>query len=155
MTTTTANKAAALPLNQIIAGDCIEVMRSLPEASVDLIFADPPYNLQLRGDLHRPDNSKVDAVDDAWDQFASFEAYDHFTRDWLAAARARGLDTCAQAAWSHYHKAIRPVLGLQEEEIVVCGMALGYADRDAPENHLATERTPARTFMRFEGFEGG
>ncbi|MDP3339406.1 site-specific DNA-methyltransferase [Frigidibacter sp.] len=78
---------AALPLNQILAGDCIEVMRSLPEASVDLIFADPPYNLQLRGDLHRPDNSKVDAVDDAWDQFASFEAYDRFTRDWLAAAQ--------------------------------------------------------------------
>ncbi len=78
---------AALPLNQILAGDCIEVMRSLPEASVDLIFADPPYNLQLRGDLHRPDNSKVDAVDDAWDQFASFEAYDRFTRDWLSAAQ--------------------------------------------------------------------
>ena len=78
---------AALPLNQILAGDCIEVMRSLPEASVDLIFADPPYNLQLRGDLHRPDNSKVDAVDDAWDQFASFETYDRFTRDWLAAAQ--------------------------------------------------------------------
>jgi len=78
---------AALPLNQILAGDCIEVMRSLPEASVDLIFADPPYNLQLRGDLHRPDNSRVDAVDDAWDQFASFEAYDRFTRDWLSAAQ--------------------------------------------------------------------
>ncbi|MBS0642694.1 MAG: nitroreductase [Proteobacteria bacterium] len=81
--------------------------------------------------------------------------YGMFLQNIMTAARARGLDTCAQAAWSHYHKAIRPVLGLQEEEIVVCGMALGYADRDAPENHLATERTPARTFMRFEGFEGG
>ena len=87
MTTTTAKKAADLPLNQIIAGDCVEVMRSLPEGSVDLIFADPPYNLQLRGDLHRPDNSLVDAVDDAWDQFASFETYDRFTRAWLAAAQ--------------------------------------------------------------------
>ncbi|GGH59967.1 methyltransferase [Frigidibacter albus] len=89
MTKTMTQGAAqdALPLNQILAGDCIEVMRSLPEASVDLIFADPPYNLQLRGDLHRPDNSKVDAVDDAWDQFASFEAYDRFTRDWLSAAQ--------------------------------------------------------------------
>ena len=86
-TMTQGAAAAALPLNQILAGDCIEVMRSLPEASVDLIFADPPYNLQLRGDLHRPDNSKVDAVDDAWDQFASFETYDRFTRDWLAAAQ--------------------------------------------------------------------
>jgi modification methylase len=72
---------------QILAGDCIEVMRALPEASVDLIFADPPYNLQLKGDLHRPDNSRVDAVDDAWDQFDSFAAYDRFTRAWLAEAR--------------------------------------------------------------------
>ncbi|WP_343116252.1 site-specific DNA-methyltransferase [Ostreiculturibacter nitratireducens] len=85
--TKTKGAQAALPINTILAGDCIETMRSLPEASVDLIFADPPYNLQLRGDLHRPDNSKVDAVDDAWDQFASFEAYDRFTKDWLAAAR--------------------------------------------------------------------
>ena len=76
-----------LPLNQIVAGDCIDVMQSLPAGSVDLIFADPPYNLQLRGDLHRPDNSQVDAVDDAWDQFASFEAYDRFTQAWLTAAR--------------------------------------------------------------------
>jgi len=76
-----------LPLNTILDGDCIEVMNSLPASSVDLIFADPPYNLQLKGDLHRPDNSKVDAVDDDWDQFASFEVYDKFTRAWLAAAR--------------------------------------------------------------------
>ena len=60
----------------IIQGDCLEVLKSLPSKSVDLVFADPPYNLQLGGDLHRPDNSKVDAVDDHWDQFASFEAYD-------------------------------------------------------------------------------
>jgi modification methylase len=78
---------AGLPLNTILAGDCIEVMRSLPENSVDLVFADPPYNLQLKGELHRPDNSRVDAVDDAWDRFASFETYDAFTREWLAAAR--------------------------------------------------------------------
>src|SRR5512147_1294335 len=76
-----------LPLNQILAGDCVEVMNSLPAGSVDLIFADPPYNLQLRGDLHRPDNSKVDAVDDHWDQFESFEAYDAFTRDWMRECR--------------------------------------------------------------------
>lgn len=84
---TTQKGAATLPLNQILDGDCIKVMQSLPEASIDLIFADPPYNLQLRGDLHRPDNSKVDAVDDAWDQFSSFAAYDRFTKDWLKAAR--------------------------------------------------------------------
>jgi modification methylase len=76
-----------LPLDAILAGDCIEVMQALPEASVDLIFADPPYNLQLKGELHRPDNSRVDAVDDDWDRFSSFAAYDEFTRAWLAAAR--------------------------------------------------------------------
>tara|TARA_R110002074_G_scaffold92367_1_gene201630 strand:- start:3032 stop:4141 length:1110 start_codon:yes stop_codon:yes gene_type:complete len=86
-TKTRATEAQALPLNQIIAGDCIEVMNGLPEGSVDLIFADPPYNLQLKGALHRPDNSAVDAVTDDWDQFSSFAAYDRFTRDWLAAAR--------------------------------------------------------------------
>ncbi|HAR54138.1 MAG TPA: modification methylase, partial [Roseovarius nubinhibens] len=88
MTTKTKTKSAqALPLNTILSGDCIEVMNSLPEASVDLIFADPPYNLQLKGELHRPDNSQVDAVDDAWDQFSSFAAYDKFTTEWLRAAR--------------------------------------------------------------------
>jgi len=87
MTTKTSKEACALPLNQILPGDCIEVMNSLPEGSVDLIFADPPYNLQLKGDLHRPDNSRVNAVDDAWDQFASFAAYDKFTQAWLGAAR--------------------------------------------------------------------
>ena len=88
MTTKTKAKGAVkLPLNTIVDGDCIEVMNSLPASSVDLIFADPPYNLQLKGDLHRPDNSKVDAVDDAWDQFDSFKLYDKFTREWLAAAR--------------------------------------------------------------------
>ncbi len=86
-TMTKATSAQALPLNKILGGDCIEVMNSLPEASVDLIFADPPYNLQLRGDLHRPDNSRVDAVDDHWDAFDSFAAYDRFTQDWLTAAR--------------------------------------------------------------------
>ena len=76
-----------LPLGQILDGDCIEAMRSLPDNCVDLIFADPPYNLQLGGDLNRPDGSHVDAVTDHWDQFDSFGAYDHFTRAWLTEAR--------------------------------------------------------------------
>jgi modification methylase len=76
-----------LPLNRILQGDCIEAMRSLPDASVDLVFADPPYNLQLGGDLNRPDGSHVDAVTDHWDQFDSFGAYDRFTRAWLTEAR--------------------------------------------------------------------
>lgn len=73
--------------NQILIGDCVAEMEKLPAGSVDLIFADPPYNLQLAGTLHRPDQSVVDAVDDHWDQFDSFEAYDAFTRAWLLAAR--------------------------------------------------------------------
>jgi modification methylase len=71
----------------IIKGDCIAAMQRLPEESVDLVFADPPYNLQLAGELHRPDNSRVDGVEEAWDKFADFATYDRFTRDWLAAAR--------------------------------------------------------------------
>ena len=70
----------AIETDRIIVGDCVEALNALPEKSVDLVFADPPYNLQLGGDLIRPDNSKVDAVDDDWDRFASFEEYDRFTR---------------------------------------------------------------------------
>jgi len=73
--------------NGILVGDCVELMDALPESSIDMVFADPPYNLQLGGELHRPNNSKVDGVDDAWDQFDGFAAYDTFTRDWLKAAR--------------------------------------------------------------------
>ncbi len=76
-----------LPLDQIVIGDCIESMNALPPNSVDLIFADPPYNLQLGGDLTRPDNSHVDAVNNDWDKFDSFASYDTFTRNWLKAAR--------------------------------------------------------------------
>lgn len=76
-----------LPLGQILDGDCIAAMRSLPDASIDMIFADPPYNLQLGGDLSRPDGSHVDAVTDHWDKFDSFATYDAFTRAWLAEAR--------------------------------------------------------------------
>lgn len=74
-------------LNKILKGNCIELMNSLEPDSVDLIFADPPYNLQLGGDLHRPNNSKVDAVDNDWDQFESIKAYEDFTTEWMTAAR--------------------------------------------------------------------
>jgi modification methylase len=76
-----------LPLGTILTGDCVEAMRSLPSASVDMVFADPPYNLQLGGDLNRPDGSHVDAVTDDWDRFDSFKTYDDFTRAWLTEAR--------------------------------------------------------------------
>lgn len=71
-------------LNKIIKGDCIEKLKKLPEGSVDLIFADPPYNLQLKSELYRPNQTIVDGVDDKWDRFASFEEYDRFTYDWLS-----------------------------------------------------------------------
>ena len=74
-------------LDTVTVGDSVALMQRMPPASVDVVFADPPYNLQLQGGLHRPDQSTVDAVDDAWDQFESFEAYDAFTRAWLLAAR--------------------------------------------------------------------
>src|SRR5262249_15532320 len=73
--------------HRVLIGDCIAGMAKLPAASVDLVFADPPYNLQLASDLKRPDDSRVDAVDDDWDKFASFSAYDEFTRLWLTACR--------------------------------------------------------------------
>src|SRR5687768_16179473 len=76
-----------LPLDDILIRDCIAALEKLPPESVDLVFADPPYNLQLEGALTRPDQSLVDAVDDDWDKFASFSAYDAFTRAWLLAVR--------------------------------------------------------------------
>src|ERR1022692_694918 len=74
-------------LHQVLTGDCVGALAGLPANSVDLVFADPPYNLQLQGDLRRPDDSRVDAVDDDWDKFSSFAAYDDFTRAWLLACR--------------------------------------------------------------------
>jgi len=72
---------------RIVVGDCVAELTKLTAGSVDLVFADPPYNLQLQGDLKRPDDSRVDAVDDDWDKFSSFTAYDEFTRAWLTACR--------------------------------------------------------------------
>jgi len=102
------NKSTAkLPLNQILEGECIETMRSLPKGSIDMIFADPPYNLQLGGDLHRPNNSLVDAVDDAWDQFDDLKAYDDFTRQWLGAARDLLTDDGTLWVIGSYHNIFR------------------------------------------------
>ncbi|QQA44865.1 site-specific DNA-methyltransferase [Pelagovum pacificum] len=111
----TVKGASALPLNTILAGDCIQMMQSLPAASIDLIFADPPYNLQLRGDLHRPDNSRVDAVDDEWDRFATFETYDAFTRAWLAEARRLLKPNGAIWVIGSYHNVFRLGAELQNQ----------------------------------------
>ena len=80
-------KNHSLPLNQILPGETIKHLKSLPDNSIDVIFADPPYNLQLENELSRPDSSKVDAVNDKWDQFDSFKAYDDFSRKWLTEAQ--------------------------------------------------------------------
>ncbi len=103
-----------LPANEILQGDCIEWMNALPEKSIDLIFADPPYNLQLQGDLTRPDQSKVNGVTDKWDQFSSFEAYDKFTREWMSAARRVLKDTGAIWVIGSYHNIFRVGATLQD-----------------------------------------
>jgi modification methylase len=77
----------SLPINQILIGDCVEHLNALPAQSVDLIFADPPYNLQLQNELRRPNNTRVRGVTEAWDRFDNFAAYDEFTRAWLTACR--------------------------------------------------------------------
>jgi modification methylase len=112
--TKTTKGPAALPRNQIVAGDCIEVMRGLPDASVDLVFADPPYNLQLRGALHRPDNSAVDAVTDDWDRFASLADYDAFSRAWLAQAQRVLKPDGAIWVIGSYHNIFRLGVALQD-----------------------------------------
>jgi site-specific DNA-methyltransferase (adenine-specific) len=93
--------------DQILPGDCLEVMSSLPEKSVDLVFADPPYNLQLQNDLWRPNRTKVAAVNDAWDRFDDFNAYDAFTRSWLSACRRLLKDTGTLWVIGSYHNIYR------------------------------------------------
>ncbi len=102
------------PRNAILRGDCVELLRALPEASVDLVFADPPYNLQLAGALSRPDQSVVDAVDDDWDKFADFSAYDAFTRDWLAAARRAMKPQATIFVIGSYHNIFRVGATMQD-----------------------------------------
>jgi modification methylase len=98
----------------IIQGDCLAELKKLPDRSVDLVFADPPYNLQLGGDLLRPDNSKVDAVDDDWDRFESFETYDAFTRAWLKECHRVLKDNGAIWVIGSYHNIFRVGSALQD-----------------------------------------
>src|SRR6195256_3015255 len=105
---------AGLKLDQVIEGDCVQTMRALPDGCADLVFADPPYNLQLKNELRRPDQSKVDAVDDDWDQFSSFAEYDKFTRAWLTEARRVLKDTGALWVIGSYHNIFRVGAILQD-----------------------------------------
>jgi modification methylase len=106
--------APELPLNQILQDDCISAMSRLPDGSVDLVFADPPYNLQLGGDLFRPEGSRVDAVDDDWDKFDTFQAYDDFTRAWLKEARRILKPDGALWVIGSYHNIYRVGAALQD-----------------------------------------
>ena len=105
---------AAPPRDAILVGDCVAEMDRLPQSCVDLIFADPPYNLQLEGGLSRPDQSVVDGVDDDWDKFADFETYDAFTRRWLAAARRVMKRDATLVVIGSYHNIFRVGAILQD-----------------------------------------
>ena len=104
--------SAASP--SILVGDCVAEMAKMPAASVDLVFADPPYNLQLQGDLKRPDDSRVDAVDDEWDKFSSFAAYDDFTRAWVTACRRLMKPSATLWVIGSYHNIFRVGTILQD-----------------------------------------
>jgi DNA modification methylase len=94
-------------VDKILVGDCTQVLRTIPEKSIDLIFADPPYNLQLEKELWRPNLTKVNGVEEAWDQFSSFEAYDLFTREWLMGCRKVLKDTGTIWVIGSYHNIFR------------------------------------------------
>ena len=102
-----------IPRNRILKGDCLELMRALPERSVDMVFADPPYNLQLGGELHRPNNTRVDGVEESWDKFGGLAAYDRFTHNWLAAARRALKDDGTLWVIGSYHNIFRVGAALQ------------------------------------------
>lgn len=110
----TENKSNTLKRNVIHQGECVEILKSLPRGSIDVVFADPPYNLQLSGDLHRPDNSHVDGVTNDWDQFDSFKAYDDFTREWLTAAKDALKDDGTLWVIGSYHNIYRVGAILQD-----------------------------------------
>lgn len=101
-------------IDRVLEGDCIEMMNRLPENSVDVIFADPPYNMQLKNTLHRPDNSRVDAVDDSWDKVGSFADYDRFTHEWMTAARRVLKENGTMWVIGSYHNIFRVGAALQD-----------------------------------------
>jgi len=110
-----SRKQRELPLGRILEGDCVAQMARMPDKCVDMIFADPPYNLQLGGDLFRPEGGRVDAVDDDWDKFDSLAAYDGFTRDWLAEARRVLKDDGTIWVIGSYHNIYRVGSLIQDE----------------------------------------
>jgi modification methylase len=124
---------SSLPTSQILHGDCIDIMQTLPAESIDVIFADPPYNLQLRGDLLRPDASQVNTIDDAWDTFSDFTDYDAFTREWLT--QARRLMKPRSSIWvcGSYHNIFRVGTTMQDMGFWLLNTIAWYK-RDATPN---------------------
>ena len=108
-------RRSKLPIDQVLLGDCVQIMNALPEASVDMVFADTPYNLQLRGELERPDMSRVDGVDEAWDRFDDLAAYDRFTHEWLAAAKRVLKPNGSLWVIGSYHNIFRVGSALQDQ----------------------------------------
>ncbi len=121
-----------LPLDQILRGDCIEILRTLPANSVDVIFADPPYNLQLRNELYRPNLTKVDAVNDGWDQFKDFKTYDEFTRNWLSASQRVLKDTGTIWVIGTYHNIYRVGAIMQDLGFWILNDVLWIKDNPMP-----------------------
>jgi site-specific DNA-methyltransferase (adenine-specific) len=122
----------ALPLDSILPGDCRDLLGRLPESSVDLVFADPPYNLQLTRDLYRPDLSKVDAVDDGWDHFTSFAEYDAFTAAWLKECRRVLKPTGTLWVIGSYHNIFRIGKALQDLEFWILNDVVWIKDNPMP-----------------------
>src|SRR5215468_6871659 len=138
--------------NRVLIGDCIAEMAKLPAESVDLVFADPPYNLQLQADLKRPDDSRVDAVDDAWDKFSSFSAYDDFTRAWLIACRRVMKRNATLWVIGSYHNiraagAIRSIMKRSKLATTTCRCARTGRSRSAPARSASKVPT-ARSCIR-------
>jgi DNA modification methylase len=116
----------------ILPGDCVDILAQLPEASVDLIFADPPYNLQLSQELYRPNQTKVDAVDNAWDKFESFKEYDHFTFQWLSACRRVLRKTGTLWVIGSYHNIFRVGAILQDLDFWILNDVVWIKDNPMP-----------------------
>jgi modification methylase len=121
-----------LPFDTILPGDCIDILAQLPESSVDLVFADPPYNLQLSQDLYRPNRTKVDAVDDGWDKFASFQEYDTFTHQWLSACQRVLKDTGTLWVIGSYHNIFRVGAILQDLGFWILNDVIWIKDNPMP-----------------------
>ena len=121
-----------LPLETILSGDCIDILAQLPENSVDLVFSDPPYNLQLSQDLYRPNMTKVDAVNDHWDKFAGFQEYDRFTEAWLSACRRVLKESGTIWVIGSYHNIFRVGSILQDLDFWILNDVIWIKDNPMP-----------------------